>query len=222
MKTISTFSLLESLLWTPKEGYFLLDYHFHRLSASAKYFSFPYDQDLVQAELDQLASGLAPEAHKVRLLLARDKSITCQATPMSDIPKPNPSRLMLAPEPVDLQNIFLYHKTTHRDVYRWAEEACPECDEIILWNERGEVTETTSANLAFELNGELVTPPISCGLLGGTYRAWMLGQKSVKEKIVRVDDLPNCTKILVINSVRPPREGLLLSQITAPFGLLPV
>jgi len=35
------FELLESLLWEPKNGYFLLDRHLQRLERSADYFNFP-------------------------------------------------------------------------------------------------------------------------------------------------------------------------------------
>ena len=80
---------------------------------------------------------------------------------------------------------------------------------MILWNERGEVTETCIANLVFELDGELVTPPVSSGLLPGVYRGWLLAQGKVREKIVTLQDLPRCTRIFVVNSVRKQREALL-------------
>ena len=35
------FSLLESLLWEPKDGYLLLDHHLDRLRDSAQYFGYP-------------------------------------------------------------------------------------------------------------------------------------------------------------------------------------
>ncbi|MBN1303571.1 MAG: aminodeoxychorismate synthase component I [Anaerolineales bacterium] len=206
------FSLLESILWNPGEGFTLLEYHYRRLDASAEYFAYPFDQAAIQNSLDALAAGLQPEPHKIRLLLDRYGAIECMATPLAQIPKPNPSRLQLALKPVDSQSLYLYHKTTHREVYNRARSNCPNCDEVILWNEREEITETTSANLAFELNGELLTPPVSSGLLAGTYRAWMLDQGLVKEKVVKISDLERCSKIIVINSIREPRTGILVDQ----------
>jgi 4-amino-4-deoxychorismate lyase len=35
------FELLESILWEPNKGYFLLDRHLQRLERSANYFDFP-------------------------------------------------------------------------------------------------------------------------------------------------------------------------------------
>jgi para-aminobenzoate synthetase / 4-amino-4-deoxychorismate lyase len=204
------FSLLESLLWRPAGGYTLLDYHFRRLASSADYFDYPIDLVSIRTELDTLAAGLAPADHKVRLLLDRTGAITCEAVPISAIPKPSVARVRLAPAPVDLGDVFLYHKTTHRRVYQAAEMACPDCDEVLLWNEHGEVTETTSANLVMDLDGELVTPPVASGLLAGTYRAWLLDRGRVREKVVRVEDLQRCARIEIVNSVRPPRQALLV------------
>jgi para-aminobenzoate synthetase/4-amino-4-deoxychorismate lyase len=205
------FSLFESILWTPSEGYSLLDRHLRRMADSAVYFAYPFRVDQARETLDRLGRGLDPQHHKVRLVLAGDGTFSGDAIPLARIPKSNPARLKLALEPVRSDDLFLYHKTTHRITYTTARSGCADCDEIILWNERGEVTETTNANLAFELDGEWVTPPVSSGLLPGTYRAEMLERGELREKIIRVEDLPRCTKILVINSVRPPRTGLLVA-----------
>ncbi len=58
-----------------------------------------------------------------------------------------------------------------------------------LWNERGELTETRVANLLVLLDGEWLTPPVECGLLAGTYRAWMLEQGLIRERVVTVNDV---------------------------------
>ena len=52
-----------------------------------------------------------------------------------------------------------------------------------------------------ELDGELVTPPVSCGLLAGTYRAWLLEQGGVREQVVRVEDLSRVTRIQIVNYI---------------------
>ncbi|HEU0055260.1 MAG TPA: aminodeoxychorismate synthase component I, partial [Longimicrobium sp.] len=51
------FRLLETLLWEPGEGYFLLDGHLERLSRSAAYFGFRCDRDEVVAALERSAGG---------------------------------------------------------------------------------------------------------------------------------------------------------------------
>ena len=43
----------------------------------------------------------------------------------------------------------------------------PGYDDVLLFNEKGEVTESTIANMAVEIEGKLCTPPVQCGLLPG-------------------------------------------------------
>jgi para-aminobenzoate synthetase/4-amino-4-deoxychorismate lyase len=203
------FSLLETMLWMPEKGYFLLDYHLQRLQDSAVYFNFSVDIGRVQKGLGELATSLLNDQHKVRLLVTRNGDISWQATPLAGTSTSQPVRLKLAPTPIDSANPFLYHKTTHRQVYQAAHAACPDCDDVFLWNERGEITETCIANVVVQLDGELVTPPVKCGLLAGTFRAWLLDQKEIQEGIITAEDLRRSERIYLINSVRKWREAFL-------------
>ena len=110
-------------------------------------------------------------------------------------------RLQLAPVPVNPNQRWLFHKTTRRQVYDAARAACPGADDVLLWNEQGEVTETTIANVVARLGGRLVTPPLSCGLLPGTLRAWLLDQGQVIEQVIRLDELAGC-ELYRINALR--------------------
>ena len=107
----------------------------------------------------------------------------------------------MAPVPVNPNQRWLFHKTTRRQVYDAARAACPGADDVLLWNEQGEVTETTIANVVARLGGRLVTPPLSCGLLPGTLRAWLLDQGQVIEQVIRLDELAGC-ELYRINALR--------------------
>ena len=87
-------------------------------------------------------------------------------------------------------NPFLYHKTTIR------ESAPDDVFDIIGINERGEITEGTFTNIAVQINGELYTPPVECGLLAGTFRAKLLEQGKIKEKVLYPSDLEKAEKII--------------------------
>ena len=69
-------------------------------------------------------------------------------------------------------------------------------------NERGEITEGTFTNIAVQMKGKLFTPPVSCGLLAGTYRKKLIEQGRMKEKILYPEDLEKAEKIFCFNSVR--------------------
>jgi para-aminobenzoate synthetase / 4-amino-4-deoxychorismate lyase len=85
----------------------------------------------------------------------------------------------------------------------------------LLWNERRELTESCIANLVVEWDGQWYTPPVHCGLLAGTFRAWLLQQGKVQERIIRVEDLASCSRIWLVNSVRQMQEGILWSEIAS-------
>ena len=217
---IPHFSLLESILWSPEGGFFLLEYHLKRLEDSANYFSFPVDLRAVRTHLAGLAGSLGAHSVKVRLLINEDGKITTQVENLPPPDEKRPLRACLAPAPIDSADPFLYHKTTHRQIYERARQSCPPdqagpWDEVILWNENGEITEACSANIIVEIDGELVTPPVACGLLPGTYRAWLLEQGKIKEKVIRLEDLSRVSRLYLINSVRKQR----LARLCLPVSL---
>ncbi|MBC6421495.1 MAG: aminodeoxychorismate synthase component I [Hormoscilla sp. SP12CHS1] len=194
------FSLLETMLWTPDTGYFLLSYHLQRLQDSAIYFSISCELEEVKNQLDTLATSLPHEPHKVRLQVAHDGNITWEATTLDATTEP--VRLSLAASPVDATNPFLYHKTTNRQVYDRARSAGLDCDDFLLYNHRGEITETCFGNIVVQMHGELLTPPVKCGLLPGTFRAHLLARGKVREQTIALEALPKCDRIHVVNSVR--------------------
>ncbi|MFC1650650.1 aminodeoxychorismate synthase component I [Candidatus Latescibacterota bacterium] len=223
-REMSDFSLLETILWTPEDGYFLLDYHLGRLADSAEYFGYNVDIYRINEKLETAAKSFSGKysgkvnQQKVRLLVSKDGDITIESMPLdvTENPekpgKPEAVRLKLSHEPVDSSSIFLFHKTTNRDVYNSAKASCGECDDVLLFNERGEITESCIANVILKLNGELVTPPVECGLLAGTYRAWLLDKGEVKEKIISIDELKNVKEIYIANSVRKLREAVIINE----------
>ena len=75
-------------------------------------------------------------------------------------------------------------------------------EDVLLFNEKDELTEFTIGNLIVEMDGELFTPPVSCGLLAGTFRAYLLETGEIKERVIRKDEIKNCARIYLVNSLR--------------------
>ena len=191
------FSLLESILYDG--DYVLLERHLQRLADSARYFDFACDIDAVRHELMSAVGTFPGGPQKIRVLVDRNETIRVESAPA---PENRCVRLGLARDPVDSTDVFLFHKTTHRPVYDGARASRPDCEDVLLWNERGEITESTTANIVVDLDGRLVTPPVSCGLLAGTFRAELLARGEIHEATVTKDDLARCRAIHLVNSVR--------------------
>jgi para-aminobenzoate synthetase/4-amino-4-deoxychorismate lyase len=73
---------------------------------------------------------------------------------------------------------------------------------VILWNETGELTECSFGNLAVQLDGQWLTPPLASGLLPGVLRAELLAQGRVKEARLTRDDLARAEGLAFFNSLR--------------------
>ncbi len=201
------FSLLETILWMPEDGYYLLRHHLARLRESAAYCSFSADIGDIRDRLFSLIPTFPNTAHKIRLLLAKDGCIACQSEVLRHSASTHRQRVCLAPLPIDSSNPFLYHKTTNRGMYDQVLAVCPGYDDVILWNEKYEVTESCIAHIVVELDGELYTPPVRCGLLAGTFRAHMLDQGKARERVISMEDLARSPHIYLVNSVRKEQEA---------------
>jgi para-aminobenzoate synthetase / 4-amino-4-deoxychorismate lyase len=223
---VQPFALLETILWTPHEGYFLLDYHLQRLQDSALYFNFAVDLEEITRRLEKVANSLPDRLYKVRLTVKGGANTSLWETSLDKTPPQECNReisqkviqietipfvpekpakmikLGIASAPIDLHNPFIYHKTTNRNFYERVLQDCPGYDDLILWNERQEITETCIANLVIKIKGKLLTPPINSGLLGGTFRAALLEKKEIEEAVIKLEDLKRCEAIYTINSVR--------------------
>lgn len=206
-ETPPDFSLIETMLWTPEGGFVLLERHLERMRESAAYFDFPFDEMEIRGRLagwkvrSPLPTGEGPGVRgiqRVRLLLDAEGGISLERSALN--PLPAPYRVRLAENPIASKNPFLYHKTTYRKPYEAAR--LPNFDDVLLWNERGELTESTIASLVVARGGELLTPPVECGLLPGTARAQWLAEGRLREAVIGVEDLAGCDKIFLLNSVR--------------------
>lgn len=204
------FELLETVLWRPRrdgafpEDFFLLRRHLDRQEASARHFGFAYRRGELEERLRRLGAEWREAGHgrsRVRILASADGGVRVERR---DAPCPGRRTydVRLDDRPVDEGDVFLFHKTSRREVYEAAAARHPDADEVILWNSRGELTEATRANLVVRRDGRWLTPPVSCGLLAGTYRQAAIDRGRVEEAVLRPADLESAEGIFLLNSVR--------------------
>ena len=89
-----------------------------------------------------------------------------------------------------------------------AEEAKREgYDEVVLLNERGEVTECTAANIFAVRNDKVITPPLSSGCLEGVTRGVLMeiaaeAGTTVVEQAMRPEDLYAADEVIITSTNR--------------------
>jgi branched-chain amino acid aminotransferase len=108
-------------------------------------------------------------------------------------------------------------KTNNSLVYVLASIYCKEhgFDDCLLVNEDGNIVESTNSNVFMLLDGEIITPPLSEGCLGGVARKVLLELlqekgEDVFERAISVEQAMKAEEIIVTNAVRGPRwtQGL--------------
>ena len=199
------FSLLETMRL--EDGIISrLERHLRRMQASADYFGYDWDDARVADAITQARDEHATGLWRLRLLVDASGSprVTCSAH--EDEPGRR-WRVALAETPIDDQSPFLFNKTTARDVYDAARRQLPDVDDVLLWNARGEITESTIANVVVELDGARVTPPMSCGLLGGIAREEALVKGEIIERVITRADLVRASRVWLLNSLRGWRDA---------------
>lgn len=216
------FQLIETLLWQPAQCFYLLELHLERLRNSAIYWGFPFRPELLRRRLTEAvtsAAGGDSGCLRMRLLLYKDGRVTVDVEGCAPLRPPaasetgegNSPLVTLAPLATDPDDPFLYHKTTRRQVYdRERQRAVAAgCFEVLFVNRRGELTEGSFTNLFIRRGRELLTPPLSCGLLDGVLRRALLSGVVplpaglvIREAILRPADLETAEAILVGNSLR--------------------
>ncbi len=199
--------LFETFRFERAAGYVNLERHLARLRASAGHFRLDFDEADCRLLLEQRRAVLASRA-RVRIELGADGRI---AVSDGDLPKETDRVVELALDevPQDERDPFLFHKTTDRRRYDEALARHPGVDDVALVNRRGELTETTRANLALELGGHWLTPALSCGLLPGIERGRLLETGRLREAIVLPSDLKRASAIATFSSLRGWRRARL-------------
>ena len=195
------FEILETLAL--RHGKFLhATAHVQRMSEAAQHFGYPCKVHGVRQELQIAALQHLDGDWRVRLLLAADGTARFEASALQ--PTAVPVRLRLAERPfLAAHSEFVRYKTTRRAHYAAFAPAAAGVFDTLLWNEAGEITETTFGNIAALIDGRWITPPLACGLLPGVGRAVALAEGRVQEEaVLRVEDLPRVQDWAFINSLR--------------------
>ncbi|HZM96519.1 MAG TPA: aminotransferase class IV [Vicinamibacterales bacterium] len=177
-----------------------LERHVARMAEAARYFEYQWNEAAVREVVNSVAGEHPGGCWRVRVLLSANGSPTIECTPL--VQDAHRWRVDFALEPVDPQDPFILHKTTHRIVYEAARRSKSEVDDVLLWNRRGEVTESTIANVVAEIDGLRYTPPVRCGLLAGTFRAEQLEAGTIYEHALTKSDVVSASRVWLINSVR--------------------
>jgi para-aminobenzoate synthetase/4-amino-4-deoxychorismate lyase len=182
--------------------------HLDRLQSSAQYFDYPFDRADIESRIHAHARQQDPhQQHRLRLTLSSTGAPTLTSTPFT--PSDAPIKVLMATHRTRSTDLYLRHKTDHRVFYDalFAQAQSQGYDEVLFLNERGELTEGAISNLFLERNGELLTPPLTSGVLPGILRRHILDtHPNAREQTLYSEDLAHADFIYLGNSLRGLRR----------------
>ncbi len=200
----NNFALIETLGWHEVEGFFWLDLHLERLRRSAETHGFVFNKNHILQKLNHACTTLKG-AYKIRLELNRKGEVKINTTPFRPQADNTVWKVAISDKCLDSKNMLLRHKTTRRQFIE-AElarlKAKTNCQEVLFFNEKGELCEGSFTNVFVRLAGQIYTPPVSCGLLPGIYRHIMLTTNQAKEKTITKSELLQADEMYVGNALR--------------------
>ena len=176
--------------------------HLARMAASADYFGYTFCRAEAERILEQLEESHPAGSWRVRLVLTHRGEISYSVVPLEAPPDCPTFRVAPQALAVDPNGPLLYHKTACREVYDRAYAVRGDCWEVLLTNQRGELTEFTRGSLAIQLEGRCCTPALACGVLPGVYRGELLAADLLQEAVLTPEDLARAERIWFINSLR--------------------
>lgn len=176
--------------------------HLERLNASAKYFQL--DKAVSQQEVAEYLEPYGAYSGALKITLSPENTIfsrrenpyqTRQDTPGFTLTFSEVRRNETSP--------FTYHKTLNRGENAWEKAQAQErgFDEVIFLNTGGEIAEGAVTNIFFVKEGGIFTPRVSCGLLNGILRQYVIKNYTVTETAIHYQALEKFTECFITNSL---------------------
>lgn len=206
--------LIETLRWSPQEGFVRLDQHMSRMARSATALGLPFDTGRAREALEHSlppprgevetrsvsGGGPPPEQLRIRLSLNESGEFACTTAPFGKAK--DHWTYVISHQRVSSADRLARHKTNWRELYDsehsyWSSR----CDEVLFLNERGELVEGSRTNIFVMREGQLVTPPLDSGALDGVLRHALLSEGKCVESVLAPNDLTNA-EIYFGNSLR--------------------
>lgn len=186
-----------------------LSRHMRRALNTARRNSQPFaSEENIRIAVSEVIAANPFSIGRLRLLFGSDGSL--RATHQEYVELTETAKLNVRTMSVLKSGIIEKRYPYSRNLSLLAEAKSAGFDDSLLLNENGFVSETTIANLVFNLNGEWVTPPLSDGVLPGVMRALLIEKAGVLVRQISTDELSEISDGFVISSLK----------IAQPIGLI--
>ena len=206
-------NLIETLKWTPKDGFMRLELHASRLLKNAREFEYSIDLNILFSLLDaEVVNNTTPK--RIRISLSKAGQIVIQSETLS--PFSSPVKLAISKNILTSQKQIYRAKVDARTFYdgeRSRLKLLTSCDEVLFLNTKDQLCEGSFTSLFLKLpdTERLQTPTLKCGLLPGVLRHELIATGQAEESILSISDMARAEQLYVGNSLRGLMPAILLS-----------
>ena len=202
--------IIETCLWTPKDGIVRGKAHKARMMKSAKALGYPFSP----AQYDALIDGIKAKetSQHIRITLSAEGDLNLSQKYFVSLDRP---KIMVSPHKLSKQVQYSKHKISRRNFYDEERErlkALTGIDEVIFLNESGKLCEGSFTSIFIEKDGKLLTPALKTGILPGVLRAQLLRSKKARTADLTEDDLLGAKNIYIGNSMRGLMPAALITE----------
>ncbi|MCM8536000.1 MAG: aminodeoxychorismate synthase component I [Lentisphaeraceae bacterium] len=197
--------VFETMLWQAGEILYF-EGHVKRLKSSCEYFLMSFDEAAIRSLIQEETKTCdLQKKYRLRLSVAVSGELNCKIVVQDELSDWSECvKVLLSSDKVNSQDVYLYHKTDCRQLYNEAFQKAKVAgyDEVLFLNEKNELCEGAISNVFIKLAGKWFTPPITSGLLPGTWRQEQLSALAATEKVLYAEDLEQAEQVIIGNSVR--------------------
>lgn len=180
----------------------LLSWHLERLGDSLR--ALGIEQSVTSDDVMEYLEGRDAEHHALKIMVS-GQNVVFSLRPNHYVPEQYEGGFRLAFSHVyrNETSPLVCHKTMNYGdcILEKRRAASLGADELIFKNSRRELCEGTISNLFFVKHGEVITPPVSCGLLPGILRRFVLEHFPVREAALHEADIAQMDECFVTNSL---------------------
>lgn len=199
-RTDPALRVIETMLWLPGTGIVRERMHLARCARTCVALGFRHDPQAIGLRLWAVQSDTPL---RLRMTVGREGDVALEQQPFDLGSAPELARVAVAAARLDPADPFLRHKTTRRPLYDAALREKPTgLFEVLFFNTRGELCEGAFTNVFLRREGQMLTPPVSSGLLPGVLREALLLTGEAEEAVLTQDDLEQAEALWVGNSLR--------------------
>lgn len=179
-----------------------LDEHLERLNKALKFFGIYkiVEKNEINATVEK--EGLHRAALKI-MVSEQNTIITFRENPYNQNIYNRGFKLCYSEVLRNPTSSFTFYKTLNYGDSILEKRKCNKkgCDEPIFFNYKNEICEGATSNIFFVNKGCIITPAVSCGLLAGIMREYLIKKYDIIEETIKLESISNFDECFVTNSL---------------------